>query len=159
MIIFLEKSLFARATREKDGFISTTQITETQSMKINVVIFFKELTLYHHIMGPKRNTVNKVTNKEYRNSVFEEEGPSSEGLCVQGLLLKKGNNIISPWQSRYFVAKGHYLKYYKSQEVCDNRDYCLAALDLDLCEVRDNIDKVIEVVLLGSDVTTLKANR
>jgi hypothetical protein len=86
-------------------------------------------------MPPKRGTVNKLTNEVFRESVFEADTSSGADFCVEGYLLKKGSNLVTPWQSRYFVAKGHYLKYYKSKDVSGKRDYCLAAMDLDLCEV------------------------
>jgi hypothetical protein len=108
---------------------------------------------------PDLNTI--ALNKDastFRESVFSEESTAPSKFNVSGYLQKKGTNLVSPWQSRYFVAQGHYLKYYKSEDVAGKKDYCLAAIDLDLCEVKDAVGKCFDLVLLESEVTSLKAN-
>jgi len=63
-----------------------------------------------------------------------------------GYLHKKGDNVVSPWQSRWFEVTGHYLKYYKSFKVAGKKDYCLAAVDLNLCEITDAAGRSFSVV-------------
>lgn len=52
-------------------------------------------------------------------------------------------NFFAGWQPRYFHADGHYLKYWKTEEDAKsngeqwNPATCLAAIDLQLCEVRE----------------------
>ena len=48
--------------------------------------------------------------------LFEEQRYSGDPEEKQGVLEKKGTNLLNPWQSRYFVAAGHYLNYYGNQK-------------------------------------------
>jgi hypothetical protein len=43
---------------------------------------------------------------EYNLDSDEETGEQ-----IEGYLLKKGVNLINPWQSRWFIAQGHYLRF------------------------------------------------
>ena len=74
---------------------------------------------------------------------------------VTGYLLKKGDNVVSPWQSRWFEVTGHYLKYYKSLEVAGNKDYCLAAVDLNLCEITNPAGRSFGVVPEGNTAAAM----
>jgi hypothetical protein len=115
---------------------------------------------------------------EFRDSVFggppnlndngdddedgSDGGGSNEYDKMEGFLLKKGSNVMKPWQSRYFHANGHYVKYYKNLAVAKNKDFCLCAIDLNLVEVvYDGKGKHFELKLNGgkssSDDVYLKA--
>jgi hypothetical protein len=56
---------------------------------------------------------NKDFSK-FRESVFQNEKELKK-ISIAGNLMKKGSNVMNPWQSRYFVAENHYLRYYKSE--------------------------------------------
>ena len=47
----------------------------------------------------------------FRDSVYVAPGGASgKKIVMEGYLLKKGDNLLTPFQSRWFVASGHYLK-------------------------------------------------
>jgi len=60
------------------------------------------------------SAVNK--NKDsMRESVFgagpgDDDAGDPDDANMEGYLLKKGDNLMNPWQSRWFAARGHYLK-------------------------------------------------
>ena len=104
----------------------------------------------------------------FRESVFGETNDKGvDEADMSGYLLKKGDNVVSPWQSRWFETTGHYLKYYKSLKVAGKKDYCLAAVDLNLCEITDATGRSFSVVpkanakatmsLKGADDLTTRA--
>jgi len=78
--------------------------------------------------------------ESFRASVFA--GPTDDDVAdpdddmMEGYLMKKGTNVVSPWQARWFAARGHYLKYYKNMDAAGSRDNCLCAIDLLLAEVQ-----------------------
>jgi hypothetical protein len=52
----------------------------------------------------------------------------------EGTLQKKGQ---LRWQSRWFSAAGHYLRYWESQEAASSDEKLLAAIDVDLIDIDD----------------------
>ena len=56
--------------------------------------------------------VNKLSGL-FRDSVFiaGETDDADDMVKMSGYLFKKGDNVLSPWQNRWFVASSHYLKY------------------------------------------------
>ena len=78
---------------------------------------------------------NGVTNS-LRESVFEAVLDVHQLLNeAEGYLGKKSPNGF--FQNRYFVAYGHYLKYFKYEKDASNIDYCLAAIDIKLVTITD----------------------
>jgi len=73
-------------------------------------------------------------SKSFRESVFQTSENDIEKMS--GTLLKKGTNMVSPWQNRYFVADNHYLKYYKTEKDIVDKTLCLGVIDLDLCDIK-----------------------
>lgn len=71
-----------------------------------------------------------------RESMFAAETEAEE--VMEGFLLKKGDNLLTPWQTRFFTLRGHYLKYYNDESVARKKDYCLGAIDISLVEVLGN---------------------
>ena len=66
-----------------------------------------------------RNTVAMTKQGRLRDSVFAPAAAESE--TKKGSLLKQSS--LGAWQARYFVAAGHYLKYYNSLAVADQPDF------------------------------------
>jgi hypothetical protein len=72
----------------------------------------------------------------FRDSIFTVGvGEDDDESPLEGMLSKQASNMGGSWQSRWFVASGHYLKYYQNEKVSGQRDYCLCAYDLSLCDV------------------------
>jgi len=86
-------------------------------------------------------------SKSFRESVFQTNDDDDDDMenknqlsndmkKMSGNLLKKGTNMVSPWQNRYFVADNHYLKYYKTEKDIVDKTLCLGVIDLDLCDIK-----------------------
>jgi hypothetical protein len=76
-------------------------------------------SMFHH--KRKRALFSRPRAYAFVCKVFGARGGGSEGEdeyefsdeeddLLEGYLLKKGANRLSPWQSRWFVAQGHYLR-------------------------------------------------
>jgi hypothetical protein len=72
-----------------------------------------------------------------RKSVFEAVLDVNQLLNEAEGYLGKKSPSSGYYQSRYFVAKGHYLKYFKNEKDTSNIDYCLAAIDVKLVTITD----------------------
>jgi hypothetical protein len=65
-----------------------------------------------------RLTNGSAVNKDkasMRESVFgsgpgDDDAGDPDDANMEGYMLKKGDNLLNPWQSRWFAARGHYLK-------------------------------------------------
>ena len=113
---------------------------------------------------PNTTVVNK-NPENFRPSVFA--GPSDDDMQdpddenMEGYLLKKGDNKFNPWQSRWFAARGHYLKYYKSFGDAADKGKCLAAIDLKFAVVKEAAvlpSKIFTLQLPGKDMQFKAAN-
>ena len=84
----------------------------------------------------------------FRDSVLLSPNWDIQGK--KGILSKKGTNFFKPWQKRYFVAAGHYLKYYLDEKTY-NQDSknLLGSYDLNLMDVQDC--KGVEFTLKHTD--------
>ena len=51
--------------------------------------------------------------------------PPTDFVCA-GFLEKSASSVLSRWQRRFFVASGHYLRYYRDE----TEEHLLAAVDL-----------------------------
>lgn len=102
----------------------------------------------------RKAAVTKRTN--FRESVGEQYGEMEK----KGYLMKKGSGFGGSWQKRYFVASGHYLKYYKNETENHNGKTPLAAIDLRKVEIGTEVDHAdqIEIVIGGGDHVRLKAD-
>jgi len=96
--------------------------------------------------GAERRRSSNVDARQYgkgngsanslRESVFEAVLDVHQLINeAEGYLGKKSPNGF--FQRRYFVAKGHYLKYFKYENEASNIDYCLAAIDVKLVTITD----------------------
>lgn len=70
-----------------------------------------------------------------RKSVFEAVLDVNQLLNEAEGYLGKKSPKSGYFQRRYFVAKGHYLKYFKYEKEASNIDYCLAAIDVKLVTI------------------------
>jgi hypothetical protein len=68
---------------------------------------------------------------------------------MEGYLLKKGDNVLNPWQSRWFAARGHYLKYYKNLGAAHDPKNIMAAIDLLLVDVQSAKGRTFHLKLKG----------
>ena len=64
----------------------------------------------------------KRTTIGFRSSVVQQP---SDFICA-GFLQKRTSSVVARWQRRFFVAAGHYLKYFKDEQ----RRTCLGSLPL-----------------------------
>ena len=78
----------------------------------------------------------KRTNIGFRSSVVQQP---SEFICA-GFLQKRTSSVVARWQRRFFVAAGHYLKYFKDE----TEGHLLAAIDLNSIDVMplDAVDAI-----------------
>lgn len=107
-------------------------------------------------MASQNTTVINKKKSSFRKSVFT--GDSKDTYIICGNLLKNTpSNLVTPWQTRYFAASGHYLKYYKTEDVAGRKDYCLGAIDMNLCEAIDPVDNVFILMDKEVEIMTLKA--
>ena len=65
---------------------------------------------------PRDESVQEIEQEMARLRAKLERARQASSSGKSGELEKKGNNFITPWQSRYFVATGHTFKYYGSKE-------------------------------------------
>ena len=117
-----------------------------------------------HFKTVNTAAVNKDAST-FRESVFfgkPERGcldvsTSDSAAAIEGTLFKRASNLTGAWQDRWFVAAGHYLKYYKNQAVAGRQDFCLCVIDLHMCEVSAAEDLAfrLEVEGGGEDKTSI----
>ena len=69
----------------------------------------------------------KRTTIGFRSSVVQQP---SDFICA-GFLQKRTSSVVARWQRRFFVAAGHYLKYFKDE----TESHLLAAIDLNSVDV------------------------
>ena len=84
----------------------------------------------------------------------DDDTADPDDANMEGYLLKKGDNKFNPWQSRWFAARGHYLKYYKNFGDASDKGRCLAAIDLKLAIIKEGSmnSKTFTLQIPGKDM-------